>query len=139
MAMPRKHCGILRIYDALGGKSKGVLTWGDIGVKKVVKVNALEDEEEARQVAELSVYSAIDNPFHDVNLGQQFRWLKKNEKEKKAGLTSAEAQRRDAIRRQEAKDRGLRSLAGPGERVGNGNGNGAEKSGNSCAGAQRHP
>lgn len=38
------HSVILRIYDALGGKSKGVLTWGDVPVKKVLKVNALEDE-----------------------------------------------------------------------------------------------
>ncbi|KAI0033359.1 cactin [Vararia minispora EC-137] len=64
----------------------------------------MREEEEARQVAELSVYSAADNPFHDVNLGQQFRWHKKNEKEKKAGLSLAEAQRRDALRRQEAKE-----------------------------------
>ncbi|KAL5116289.1 Glycoside hydrolase, 38 vacuolar alpha mannosidase [Pleosporales sp. CAS-2024a] len=39
------HSVILRIYDALGGKSKGVLTWGGLKVKKVVKCNALEDEE----------------------------------------------------------------------------------------------
>ncbi|EJD01195.1 uncharacterized protein FOMMEDRAFT_110825 [Fomitiporia mediterranea MF3/22] len=64
----------------------------------------LKEEEEARQVAELSIYSATDNPFHDVNLGQQFRWHKKAEKERKQGLTLAEAQRRDAIRRQEAKE-----------------------------------
>lgn len=64
----------------------------------------MKEEEEARQVAELSVYSATDNPFHDVNLGQQFRWHKKNEKERKQGLTLAEAQRKDAIRRQEAKE-----------------------------------
>jgi hypothetical protein len=64
----------------------------------------LKDEEEMRQVAELSIYSATDNPFHDVNLGQQFRWHKKNEKEKKMGLSPAEAQRKDAIRRQEAKE-----------------------------------
>ncbi|KAG7449454.1 uncharacterized protein BT62DRAFT_929417 [Guyanagaster necrorhizus] len=64
----------------------------------------IKEEEEARQVAELSVYSATDNPFHDVNLGQQFRWHKKNERDKKEGLTYAESQRRDAIRRQEAKD-----------------------------------
>lgn len=64
----------------------------------------VREEEEARQVAELSVYSATDNPFHDVNLGQQFRWHKKNEKERKQGLTLAEAQRKDAIRRQEAKE-----------------------------------
>lgn len=62
------------------------------------------EEEEARQVAELSVYSATDNPFHDVNLGQQFRWHKKAEKERKSGLSLAEAQRRDAIRRQDAKE-----------------------------------
>jgi len=62
------------------------------------------EEEEARQVAELSVYSAIDNPFHDVNLGQQFRWHKKAEKERKEGLSLAESQRRDVLRRQEAKE-----------------------------------
>ncbi|KAF2132997.1 glycoside hydrolase family 38 protein [Dothidotthia symphoricarpi CBS 119687] len=38
------HSVILRVYDALGGKSKGVLTWGGVRVKKVAKVNALEDE-----------------------------------------------------------------------------------------------
>jgi len=64
----------------------------------------VKEEEEARHVAELSVYSATDNPFHDVNLGQQFRWHKKNEKERKQGLSLAEAQRKDAIRRQEAKE-----------------------------------
>src|SRR6266403_2254785 len=57
-----------------------------------------------RKVAELSIYSATDNPFHDVNLGQQFRWHKKNEREKKMGLSPVEAQRRDAARRQEAKE-----------------------------------
>ncbi|KAI0774322.1 mid region of cactin-domain-containing protein [Fomes fomentarius] len=71
--------------------------------RKAEKKRARE-EEEARKVAELSVYSATDNPFHDVNLDQQFRWHKKNEKEKKQGLSLAEAQRRDAIRRQEAKE-----------------------------------
>lgn len=50
------------------------------------------------------MYSATDNPFHDINLGQQFRWHKKNELEKKQGLSLAEAQRRDALRRQEAKE-----------------------------------
>ncbi|THG97594.1 hypothetical protein EW026_g4437 [Hermanssonia centrifuga] len=64
----------------------------------------MKEEEEARQVAELSVYSATDNPFHDVNLGQQFRWHKKNEKERKQGLSLAESQRRDELRRQEAKE-----------------------------------
>ncbi|KAA1466291.1 hypothetical protein DENSPDRAFT_876394 [Dentipellis sp. KUC8613] len=64
----------------------------------------MKEEEEARQIAELSVYSATDNPFHDVNLGQQFRWHKKNEKDKKQGLTLAEVQRKDALRKQEAKE-----------------------------------
>lgn len=64
----------------------------------------LKQEEEARQVAELSVYSATDNPFHDVNLGQQFHWQKKAEKEKKQGLSIAESQRREAIRRQDNSD-----------------------------------
>ncbi|RPD67112.1 hypothetical protein L226DRAFT_608358 [Lentinus tigrinus ALCF2SS1-7] len=71
--------------------------------RKAEKKRAKE-EEEARRVAELSVYSATDNPFHDVNLDQQFRWHKKNEKERKQGLSLAEAQRRDAIRKQEAKE-----------------------------------
>ncbi|KAL4081939.1 mid region of cactin-domain-containing protein [Scleroderma yunnanense] len=71
---------------------------------KKAEKRRMKEEEEARQVAELSVYSATDNPFHDVNLGQQFRWHKKNEKEKKQGLSQAETQRRDAIRRQEAKE-----------------------------------
>jgi hypothetical protein len=64
----------------------------------------IKEEEELRRVAELSIYSATDNPFHDVNLGQKFNWHKKNELERKKGLSVAEAQRRDAIRRQEAKE-----------------------------------
>jgi hypothetical protein len=55
-------------------------------------------------VAELSVYSATDNPFHDIDIGQQFRWHKKAEKERRQGLTVAEAQRKDVIRRQESKE-----------------------------------
>ena len=76
---------------------------GERKARKAEKKRA-KAEEEARQIAELSVYSATDNPFHDVNLSQQFRWHKKAEKERKQGLTVAEAQRRDAIRRQEAKE-----------------------------------
>ena len=63
----------------------------------------MREEEESRQVAELSVYSATDNPFHDANLNQQFKWHKKAEKEKKMGLTLAEARRKDELRRIEAK------------------------------------
>ncbi|CUA67740.1 Cactin [Mus musculus] [Rhizoctonia solani] len=54
--------------------------------------------------AELSAYDALDNPFHDANLNQQFKWHKKTEKEKKAGISIQESQRREAIRRQEAKE-----------------------------------
>ncbi|KAJ7774255.1 mid region of cactin-domain-containing protein [Mycena maculata] len=71
--------------------------------RKAEKKRAKE-EEEARQVAELSVYSSESNPFNDVNLGQQFRWHKKNEKERKQGMSLADSQRRDAIRRTEAKE-----------------------------------
>ncbi|KAF8760349.1 Conserved mid region of cactin [Rhizoctonia solani] len=53
--------------------------------------------------AELSAYDALDNPFHDANLNQQFKWHKKTEKEKKAGISVQESQRREATRRQEAK------------------------------------
>ncbi|KAG8713958.1 hypothetical protein FRC09_018156 [Ceratobasidium sp. 395] len=54
--------------------------------------------------AELSAYDALDNPFHDANLNQQFKWHKKTEKEKKAGISVQESQRREAVRRQEAKE-----------------------------------
>lgn len=64
----------------------------------------IREEEQAREVAELSIYSATDNPFHDANLGQQFRWHKKMDKDRQSGLSSSEAQRRDAVRRQEAKE-----------------------------------
>ncbi|KAH7343317.1 mid region of cactin-domain-containing protein [Rhizoctonia solani] len=54
--------------------------------------------------AELSAYDALDNPFHDANLNQQFKWHKKTEKEKKAGISLQESQQREAMRRQEAKE-----------------------------------
>ena len=38
-------------------------------------------KEEAHQVAKLSAYNAIGNLFHNVNLGQQFWWHKKAERE----------------------------------------------------------
>lgn len=57
LPVKKGHCVILRIYDALGGKSKGVLTWGDLNVKKVVKVNALEDEEDEENEQEFKIGS----------------------------------------------------------------------------------
>lgn len=63
------------------------------------------DEEAAAQrtaVAELMMYSAEDNPFNDANLGQQFKWGKKEEKERKQGMSREEAEKRDAERRREA-------------------------------------
>lgn len=58
----------------------------------------------ARQVAEISMYTAEDNPFGDSNLGQQFKWVKKREQEKKLGISDEEAARRDQVRRLEAKE-----------------------------------
>ncbi|KAG8994531.1 hypothetical protein FRB90_000402 [Tulasnella sp. 427] len=72
--------------------------------RKKAEKQAAREEEEARQVAELSVYSALDNPFNDANLGQQFKWHKKAEKEKKMGMTADEARRKDEVRRLEAKE-----------------------------------
>lgn len=50
------------------------------------------------------MYSATDNPFHDANLGEAFNWHKKRDKEKKSGLSADDIARKDAIRRQEAKE-----------------------------------
>ncbi|CAO1620516.1 unnamed protein product [Parajaminaea phylloscopi] len=58
--------------------------------------------EERARAAEMLMYSTEDNPFNDANLGHRFRWGKKEEKEKKMGMTPAEAARRDAERRREA-------------------------------------
>lgn len=64
----------------------------------------IASEEQRRAAAELSMYSAVDNPFHDANLTDQFVWGKKRDKEKKEGMSTDEAQRRDISRRQEAKE-----------------------------------
>lgn len=74
--------------------------------KRLVKANTQRDTEaqQARALAEVSMYSANNNPFHDSNLGEQFQWHKKREKEKKAGMTMEEIARKDAIRRMEAKE-----------------------------------
>lgn len=45
LPVKKGHSIILRIYDAMGGKSKGVLSWGGLPVKSVKKINILEDEE----------------------------------------------------------------------------------------------
>lgn len=64
----------------------------------------LRNDEEVRQLADLSIYSAPDNPFHDTNLEQQFKWHKKAEKDKRAGITPAQAQERETLRKQEAQE-----------------------------------
>lgn len=64
----------------------------------------LAAEEQRRAAAEVSLYSAVDNPFNDANLTDTFVWGKKREKEKKAGLTAEEAAMRDAQRRAEAEE-----------------------------------
>lgn len=61
-------------------------------------------EEQRQAAAELSLYSTLDNPFNDANLTDQFVWGKKREQEKKQGVSDAEARRRDAERRAEAKE-----------------------------------
>lgn len=43
---------ICRVYDAMGGKSKGVLGWGKLPVKKVVKCNLLEDDGDSVRILE---------------------------------------------------------------------------------------
>ena len=48
------------------------------------------------------MYSAEDNPFNDPTLGHKFKWGKKEEKERKQGLSREQAEKRDAQRRQEA-------------------------------------
>ncbi|KAJ9669048.1 Glycoside hydrolase, 38 vacuolar alpha mannosidase [Coniosporium apollinis] len=35
---------VLRIYDAMGGRTRGRVEWGDLDVKKVFKCNLLEDD-----------------------------------------------------------------------------------------------
>ncbi|KAF2754139.1 alpha-mannosidase [Pseudovirgaria hyperparasitica] len=37
---------ILRVYDAMGGRSKGRLEWGTVPVKKIYRTNVLEDDGE---------------------------------------------------------------------------------------------
>lgn len=50
---------ILRIYDAMGGKSRGVLTWGALNVRRVERVNALEDCEGVLDGAEVLVEGEV--------------------------------------------------------------------------------
>lgn len=61
-------------------------------------------EDQRRAAAELSVYGSTDNPFNDSNLTDQFVWGKKRDKEKKAGMSQEQAQRKDIERRAEAKE-----------------------------------
>ena len=37
---------VVRVFDSLGGKARGTLTWGDVPVKGVEKTNVLEDDGE---------------------------------------------------------------------------------------------
>lgn len=48
------------------------------------------------------MYSSEANPFNDANLSSKFKWGKKEEKEKKMGLTPDQARARDEERRRHA-------------------------------------
>lgn len=77
--------------------------------KKESREGIGEEEAERRaKAAETLLYSSEANPFNDNNIGTQFRWGKKAEKEKRMGMTPAEAQRRDEERRREAKEEIIR-------------------------------
>jgi alpha-mannosidase len=65
LPVKKGHSVILRIYDSLGGKSKGMLTWGELNVSKVVKCNALEDEE-----AELKIRALEEGEVRGVYEGK---------------------------------------------------------------------
>lgn len=77
--------------------------------KKESREGIGEEEAERRaNAAETLLYSSEANPFNDSNIGTQFRWGKKAEKEKRMGITPAEAHRRDEERRREAKEEIIR-------------------------------
>lgn len=62
------HSIILRIYDALGGQSKGVLTWGCLRVKGVWKCNALEDDEAELEIKETEMEMEKDKDTGDLGV-----------------------------------------------------------------------
>lgn len=61
-------------------------------------------QEEARQVAEMNIYSSNDNPFNDSDINKKFQWGKKADRDRKLGITVEEAERRDSQRRAEARE-----------------------------------
>lgn len=50
------------------------------------------------------MYTGADKPFHDANLGEQFVWKKKRDKERASGLSLEDIARKDALRRREAEE-----------------------------------
>ncbi|CAH7674354.1 hypothetical protein PPACK8108_LOCUS9264 [Phakopsora pachyrhizi] len=62
----------------------------------------MREEADCRAAAELSMYCAVDNPFHNTKLSSWFEWVKKHEQERKLGISPDEAFRREAERRAEA-------------------------------------
>ncbi|KAF9362267.1 hypothetical protein BGX34_006510 [Mortierella sp. NVP85] len=70
--------------------------------RKAQRKKEKEEEKKAIDLA-MSNYSNSNNPFNDANLAQKFVWAKKREVEKKKGISSSEAARRDAARREEAR------------------------------------
>lgn len=75
--------------------------------KAAAALDGLDADDLAAQranAADMLMYSAGDNPFNDADLGQQFKWGKKDEKDKKMGLTPDEARRKDEDRRRAAQE-----------------------------------
>lgn len=55
LPVKKGHSVVVRVYDALGGKARGVLAWGgDFNVVRVFRTNALEDEEGELEVLDLT-------------------------------------------------------------------------------------
>lgn len=73
--------------------------------EKRAKLAEEEEAEERRKHAEVLMYAGDENPITDPSLAaQQFRWVKKEEQERRQGLTPEEARRRDEIRRRDAEE-----------------------------------
>ncbi|CAH7690775.1 hypothetical protein BY996DRAFT_6520742 [Phakopsora pachyrhizi] len=62
----------------------------------------MREEADCRAATELSMYSAVDNLFHNANLSSWFEWVKKHEQERKLGISPDKAFRREAERMAEA-------------------------------------
>ncbi|KAI0230359.1 hypothetical protein L0F63_000947 [Massospora cicadina] len=102
MERPIGRAGTQATLDVTRGRRRGHLKGSKKGKSKR-KSRSDSESEAGRPDLTTGGYSNVDNPFNDVNLTSKFKWVKKERRDLKSGLSKKELERRELERKEEAR------------------------------------